>query len=281
MNKVLVTGATGNVGKAVVNYLTDKGFYVKAATRNPGKITASALVEPVAFDFEDSATYAAALSGVDGVFLVAPPMDPQAPAKLNPFIDKAKEMGVGHIVFNSVIGAEADDNAPLRQIELHLMNSGINYTFLRPNFFMENFSSGFLAQMIEQGGIFLAAADGKTSFVSVDDIATVAFSSFSDKLYGKAYTLTGPQALDHAEAAEIITKAMNKPVTYHPLAEEDMLQGARDQGIPEGAVQYMKVLYEAVRNGWAAPVSDDIETVTGKTATSFEQFANLSFKPAS
>jgi len=97
----------------------------------------------------------------------------------------------------AAMGVDAVEPAPLRIVEPHLMASGVPYTILRPNFFMENFSTGFLAPMIKQGGIFLAAADGKTSFISVVDIAEVATVAFQKGLASKEYNLTGPEALDH------------------------------------------------------------------------------------
>jgi uncharacterized protein YbjT (DUF2867 family) len=89
--------------------------------------------------------------------------------------------GVDHIVFISALGVDQNEEAPLRIIERHLMNSGVNHTIIRPNFFMENFSTGFIAPMIAQGGVFLAAGDGKTSFISTRDIAEAAAVAFEEK----------------------------------------------------------------------------------------------------
>ena len=145
--------------------------------------------------------------------------------------------------------------------------------------YKENFSLGFIAPMIrQQSGIFLAANDGKTSFVSTKDIAAVAVNSFADGLHGKELNLTGPEALDHAQVAEIIGDRIGKAITYHPLSEETMLQGARDQGMPEGAVQYMAVLYAVVRAGYMAAVTDDVEKITGHKPTEFKDFVNNNVK---
>jgi len=199
---LLVTGATGNLGSEVVKTLLEEGFTVKAGTRNIDAIQSAELLEAVKLDYTDTSTFDNALVGINGIFLVAPPMDPEAPAKLVPFIEKARETGVKHIVFISALGVDQNEQAPLRAIERALMDSGIAYTILRPNFFMENFSLGFIAPMIKQrGGIFLAADEGKTSFISTNDIAAVAAKSFADELYGKELNLTGPEALDHSQVA--------------------------------------------------------------------------------
>jgi len=200
--------------------------------------------------------------------------DAEAPVKLNPFIYKAKEMGIQHVVFNSALTADANDQSPLRSIEHHLMRSGIGYTILRPNFFMENFSTGFIASMIPTGEICLAAGDGKTSFISVEDIADIAAIAFQEKRLGAEYNLTGPEALDYSQVAKIISGVSGRNVTYRAISEEAMLKGARDQGMPESAVRYLALLYTRVREGLMARVTDDVRKVTGKSPISFGEFAH-------
>ncbi len=271
---VLVTGASGNLGREVVKALSNKGYNVKAATRDTRKTASSGSVTAVRFDYAEPGTFGDALREATGLFLVAPPMDPEAPAKLIPFVKKAKEAGVGHVVFVSALGVDQNEQAPLRLIERALMDSGLAYTILRPNFFMENFSTGFIAPMIkQQNGIFLAAGDGKTSFISTRDIAEVAAIAFSKAHYGKEYNLTGPEALDHFEAAKIISEVIGRKVSYQALPEEAMLQGARNQGMPEGAVQYLGILYAVVRAGYMAVVTDDVQNVTGRKPVTFAEFA--------
>jgi len=270
---ILVTGATGNLGRAVVEALAAGGFRVKAASRHPEKVAAREGIEPLKLAYEDTGTFDAALARVDGLFLVAPPMDPEAPAKLIPLLAKAKTAGLKHIVFTSALGVDQNEQAPLRVVERALMNSGVRYTILRPNFFMENFSTGFVAPMIKHNaGIFLAAADGKTSFISTRDIADTATVAFAAQHYGKEYNLTGPEALDHTQVARMITQAIGREVAYHALSEEAMLQGARDNGMPEPAVQYMAVLYAVVRAGYMGVVTDVVEKVTGHKPVCFAEF---------
>jgi uncharacterized protein YbjT (DUF2867 family) len=130
--------------------------------------------------------------------------------------------------------------------------------------------------MVKQGGIFLAAADGKTSFISVADIAEVAAAAFENGLVSKEYNLTGPEALDHNQVAAILSKVSSKFITYKAIPEEAMLSGLRGTGMPEGAVQYVGVLYNAVRAGYTGAVTQDVETVTGRKPTTFETFAQQS-----
>lgn len=270
--KILVTGSTGNLGKEVVKALLEKEFNVIAGTTDPSKAESVHGVKTMKVVYEESGSIDKALKDVSGLFLMAPPMDLEAPSKLIPVIDKAKAAGVDHIVFNSALGVDHNEEAPLRIIEQYLKASGVNYTILRPNFFMENFSTGFIAPMIAGGGIFLAADDGKTSFISAKDIAEVAALAFQYKRFGVEFNLTGPDALDHTQVAKIISDNSGKDVKYHALKEEEMLQGARNNGTPEGAVQYMAILYSGVRDGLMAILTEDVKNATGKEPISFAEF---------
>jgi uncharacterized protein YbjT (DUF2867 family) len=271
---LLITGASGQLGHATTQALATRGFKVKAASRHPEKLKTASNVEAVLFDYDTPATCQAALAGVQGLFLVAPPMDTQAHTRLAPFLQAAQQSGIGHIVLASALGADQNEQVPLRVLEHLVMDSGIPWTILRPNFFMENFSTGFIAPMIRNdNGIFLAADASLTSFISTRDIADVAATAFDQEIFGKEYTLTGPEALDHTEAARLISDATGRAVTYHALPEEAMLQGARDNGMPESAVQYLAMLYSVVRAGYMAAITPDVETVTGHKPTSFAEFA--------
>lgn len=273
LKRILVTGARGNVGGAVIRALADSGAPAVAGSTTPENMPMPEGIEKVTMDYTRPDTVKAALQGVDGLFLVAPPLDWEAPAKINPVIDQAKAAGVRHIILNSALGVDQNEAAPLRVVEKSIISSGIDYTILRPNFFMENFTSGFLAPMIAQGGIFLAAEEAGTSFISTEDIGAVAAVAFQKQHFGAEYNLTGPAALNHTQVAGIISEVSGRPIKYQPLPEEAMLQGARDQGMPEDAIRYMAVLYSAVRAGWTAAVSDAVEKVTGRPPISFGEFA--------
>ena len=159
-----------------------------------------------------------------------------------------------------------------------VIDSGVPYTILRPNFFMENFSAGFLASSIrEQHAIYLAVAEGKTSFISAEDIAVAVTAALNQPLTGKEFDLTGPAALDHAEVAKIISQASGWTVVYHSLTEGQMLDGARAQGMPEPIVAYLGMLYSVVRAGLSAGVPNDFETITGRKPMTFEAFARSAF----
>lgn len=273
MDTILVTGASGNLGSAVVEALVARGINVRAAARHTTKIKWTERVQPVVFDYEDHGLYKAALDNISGVFLIAPPLDFQAPAKLIPFIDKAKEMGVRHVVFNSALKADSDEKNPLRIIEQHLLKSGLDSIILRPNFFMENLSTGWAAPMIASGEIFMAAGDAKTSFISVSDVAGTAAACFEQRRSAAQCNLTGAEALSYGEAVRIISSVSGRTVTYHPISETEMIQDARQQGMPESAIQYIAQLFALVRKGLMAEITNSVRELTGKAPISFKEFA--------
>jgi uncharacterized protein YbjT (DUF2867 family) len=273
MDKILVTGATGQVGGATAKVLLDRGFDVRAAARKTTGLRWKDRFQPVIFDYNDPGLFKAALDQVSGVFLVAPPLDFEAPAKLIPFIDRCGEKKVRHIVFNSALTADKNERSPLSIIERHLKKSGLSYSILRPNFFMENFSTGWAAPMIESGTISLAAGGGKTSFISVSDIAEVAATVFQKKLYGGEYDLTGPEALSYSRAVEIISEVCGRTVTYNAISETEMMQAIQKEGMPESAIQYIMLLFALVRNGSMAETTNTVEEVTGRAPISFKEFA--------
>jgi uncharacterized protein YbjT (DUF2867 family) len=272
MQKVLVTGASGVLGRAIVQAGVGTGLAVRQGVRNSSK--ANPAVESTHLDYGDPLTITVALEGISALVLMAPPLDANAPALLGPVVTAAKAAGVQQIVLISAFGVNHNEQAPMRIVEHLVIDSGVPYTILRPNFFMENFSEDPQSTGIrEQNVIYLAAGDGKTSFISVKDIAAVAPAALKQLLTGVEFDLTGPEPLDHFEVAKIISKASGRTVVYHSLTEEQMLEGARSHGMPEPAVAYLAILYGVVRAGHAAGITPYPETMTGKRPLSFESFA--------
>lgn len=277
-NTVLVLGATGQAGKELVKLLAGKNVQVKAATRTPEKFQSPAPnVSPVRLVQEDASTFAPALAGVDRVFLSALPLDAEAATKLFPFVDEAKKAGVKKIVFLSAMGVENHDSAPLRQIELYLQKSGIPYGILRANFFMENFTEGpFSGTVKASNQIILAAGDAASSMISTADIAAVAVELLlNDHLPNRELTLTGPDAIDHHQVADIITKHSGRKVTYLPISEADLLSGMKAQGAPDSVAQYLATLLAAMRSGASAATTTAVKDITGREPVSFEEFSKL------
>lgn len=215
------------------------------------------------------------LDGIEQLFLIARPLDSEAALVLAPVLQAAKQAGVQRIVFNSALGVDLNEAAPLRRAERLLESSGIPHTILRPNFFMENFSSGFIAPMIQEAnGIFVAAEDAKTSFISVVDIAAVAVAALTgDGHQGKAYNLTGPEGFDHSEVATILSDVAGREIVYQAVTEDAMCQGAIDNGLLPPMAEYLAVLYQVTRAGYMAATTPDVEQVTNRPPVNFADFA--------
>jgi uncharacterized protein YbjT (DUF2867 family) len=274
--QVLVIGATGSVGSELVTLLDRLGEKVRAATREPAAARSPhSAVEFVEFDFERPQTFAATLDGVDRVFLIARPGDDHADRVAFPLIDEMKRAGVRHVVNLSAMGVESRDDFTLRKVERYLEDSGVGFTHLRPNFFMQVFSTGpLLLDIRSTGAIHIPAADAKLSYIDARDIATVAAATLTEQGHmGKAYTLTGAQALDHQEIARSISGAAGKAIQYDAISEEAARSALASAGLSPERTERLIGFYRLVREGFCAPVSPDVQTVLGRPPISFAQFA--------
>jgi uncharacterized protein YbjT (DUF2867 family) len=274
--QVLVIGATGSVGSELVTLLGRLGENVRAATRKPAAARSPhSAVEFVEFDFERPQTFAATLDGVDRVFLIARPGDHHADRVAFPLIDEMKRAGVRQVVNLSAMGVESQDDFALRKVERYLEDSGIGFTHLRPNFFMQVFSSGpLLLDIRSTGAIHIPAAGAKLSYIDARDIAAVAAATLTKRGHtGKAYTLTGGQALDHHEIARAISGAAGKTIQYEAITEEAARSALASGGLSPERRERLIGFYRLVRQGFCAPVSSDVQTVLGRPPISFAQFA--------
>jgi len=273
----LIVGATGKVGVKLVRLLVEKGEAVRAATRSrtAALTRLPRLTEIAEFDFDKPETFAPALRGISRVFLIARPGDNHADKAAIPFIDLAKKEGVQLVVNLTAMGIEKDDTFTLRILEKYIEASGIPYVHLRPNWFMQNFDSGPMhADIRATGALHLPAADAKLSFIDVRDIAAVALAALTDRRHaGKAYTLTGGEALDHYEVVSILSHVAEKTITYVPLREEVARAALQRSGAAEDLIERWKNFYRIVRQGLCAPIVPDTESVLRRPPITFEQYA--------
>lgn len=274
---VLVTGATGKVGRELVGRLVERGSPVRAGTRFPDE--ARALfpdeVEVVELDYERADTWDGAVHWADRVFLMPAPFDPAHHAMLRPFMDWAVSSDSRHVVLLSAMAADRVDDLHLRKMEKHLSETGVAWTFLRPNWFMQNFTRGYVLECIRAEDSFaLPAGEGKVSFVDSRDVAEVAYEVLTcDDHFGAAYTLTGPAALDHFEAAGVVSEAAGRPVKYEPVSDEVFRTILRERGRSEEEREVIVEAYRSMRDGWRAEVTDSVEEIVGREPVSFRDFA--------
>jgi uncharacterized protein YbjT (DUF2867 family) len=274
---ILITGATGRIGGATLKQLSIRGVPVRVLVRTPEKAAALASpeVETVIGDLAQPCSLQAALEGVTSALLVSP-LDPHQVELQGNFIDAATRVGQVHVVKISGLGTALD--SPVRsgrwhaQTEKYLEDSGLLFTHLRPPFFMQNILR--FAPMIRANGEFMGTMNqGKVAMIDVHDIAAVAATALTTPTHaGKAYTLTGPEALSYPDVAQKLSRSLGKPVTYKDVPLAVMRERLLASGMPEWHVDVQVDFSTALSAGHASTVTDAVEIVTGKPPRSFEQF---------
>ena len=271
---VLVTGGTGKTGRTLVRLLAEAGVPVRVASRNPGAVWDG--VEPVRFDWEQPETHDAALAGVDRLYLVAPALAADPSGQVTPFLQKVVGAGVRRIVQLSAMGADASEETGHRKVERVVMASGAEYTILRPNWFMQNFSETFfLPQIRERAGILAPAGDAAVSFIDTRDIAAVAATALTgdSRHAGAEYMLTGGRALTFADVAATIGEAVGRQIRYVEVSPEQLRGDLIESGITEDYADPLVGLFEVVRADWSASTTNTVESVLGRPPIDFAAFA--------
>ena len=272
---ILVFGSTGTVGGEVARQLIAAGEKPRLLVRSKAKAKAfEGKAEIVEGDLDQPETLDSALKGVDKVFLLATGTNgPELEIKA---IDAAKKAGVKHIVKLSVIGADQPGLTLAKwhaRGEKHLMESGLAWTMLRPGNFHTN-ALGWASTIKAQGAFYQPTGEGKWASIDPADIAAVAVKALTTPGHEKkAYTLTGPESVSASQYAAKLSTAIGKPVKFvdvPPAAAED---GMSKMGMPKPYVDALLELMAAMKSGKADAVTEDVQKVLGRKATSFEDWA--------
>ena len=270
---ILVTGATGTVGSEVAECLYGSDKHVRIAVRDitAAKKRFDGHGEFVMFDFERPETWGATLADVDALFLMRPPV--VGVDRIREFVDAAARVGVKHIVYLSVLGAEKNPLLPHRRIERHIERTETTYTFLRASFFMQNLGENHRRDILENDEIFVPAGSGKTSFVDARDIAAVAVLALAEDGHeNRAYDITGAEALDYDEVADIFNEVLDRSITYPNPSVPAFVRRMYARGYPFAFIVVMVGIYTTARLGLAARVTQDVGTVLGRDPISMQQF---------
>lgn len=271
---ILVTGASGNIGRQVVTQLRAAGRSVRAADLAVGDPMQG--VAAVRFDFTAAETWAPAFDGVKVMFLMRPPALANIKRDMVPALEAAKASGVQHVVLLSLQGAERNRVVPHAKIEAWLRQSGLAWTFVRPSFFMENLSGTHAADIRDRDEILVPAGGGATSFVAASDVAAVAVAALLDPAAhaGRAWTPTGPEALTYAQVAEVLSDVLGRKITYARPGVVRYARHAHSQlGMPWPMVGVTTAIYTVARLGKADGLTDDVRTVTGRPPVDFATWA--------
>lgn len=274
---ILVTAATSNVGREVVKQLANENFKVKAAVRSISRAkNLPSSVELVEFDLNEPATVQAAFAGVDKAFFMTP-LVPNLTELDATCLQAAKEAGIKHIVKLSVMGANTEADMLLaqshRQAEQLIETSGINYTFLRPNSFFQNYLIYTGESIRNSNAFYLPLGDGKISLIDIRDLAKVTTVVLTTQGHeNQAYQLTGSEALSNQEIAETLSNVLDKTISYVDIPEEVARQAMLDNQIPKIQIDMVLGLYAKQKEGKYSLINPTFKQLTGMESRKFEQF---------
>ena len=269
MTDVLVLGATGTTGSELVRLLEAKGARALRATHRSAK-----LANEVQLDLASGSGVREAFAKARRAFLMCPPGFTNQDVLLGRAIEAAREARHERVVLMSAMGADADPNAPMRKAELALERSGLPFAVLRPNWFMQNFHTFWLPSIRALGRIQLPAGTAKGSFIDARDTAACAAELLVGSApLGAAYDLTGPEALDHDQVAAILSRVSGRRVQFEDITPESARASLLAAGLPPDYVEFLLLILGFFKAGYSARVTDNVQRLTGRAATTFERYA--------
>lgn len=258
---ILVLGGSGKTGRRVADRLAAQGAPVRIGSR--------AATPP--FDWDDSATWEAALDGVSAAYIAFYPdvAVPGAPETIAAFTEAALAKGVTRLVLLSGRGEEEAQRA-----EQMLQASDADWTIIRCSWFMQNFSEGFFLDAILSGDIALPVDDIPEPFVDVEDIADVAALALTQPDHiGKLYELTGPRALTFAEAITAIAEASGRTLNLQQVSMDEFARQLEEFGNPGDVVEFLRYLFGEVLDGRNVQIADGVDRALGRAPANFADYA--------
>lgn len=274
---ILVTGASGNAGGAVVNELLKTATPFRGMFRSQ-QDAAKALpgVATVIADFSSMESMNRALTGIESVYLVCSPT-PELVELESRVIDACQGSGVKHLVLNSSLGAaDYPKSFPAwhRAVEDKLKASGLGFTILRPNSFMQNIVLYLAPSVREQGAFFAAMGDARVSYLDLRDIAAVVARVVASPAahLGKTYELNGPEALTYSELAQRIARVCNRQVKFVDIPEAAQRAAMLDMRMPEWQVDALLDLQRYYKFGQGGEVTEVLPKLLGRTPLDLDSF---------
>lgn len=281
MTKVLITGATGNVGTEVIKSLQniDHQLDIYAGVRNSNEDIlklSNYKVNFSLFDFTNVETYKTALDGCEILFLLRPPQISEVEKYFKPIIDTCKENGIKHIVFLSVQGVEKSKIIPHHKIEKLIVDSKIPYTFLRPAYFMQNFTTTLHSDLVNKKRIYLPAGNAKFTLVDVRDIGVVSATILTNiwEHINKSYELTCKEKLTFSEMAKTLSDILGTDIQYISPNLLSFFLTKRKEKAPTMFILVMIMLHYFPRFQKEPETTNWLEKITNRQPTTFEQFIN-------
>jgi len=270
---ILITGASGNVGKEVLAQAAETGHKIRAAFQSMAKVVVPDGVEAACVDFNEPDTLRAALVGVNSVFMVGPPTS-QLISLERRATDVLAESKVKRVVKLSAMGGrESTFPRQHQESEDYIRAKKLPYTFLRPNGFMQNLVNYSSATIRSMGRFFGSEDNGKISQIDLRDVAAVAVKTLTeDGHVGEVYTLTGPEPLSNHQVARILSDALGREIQFVNLSSDDLKTGLLSAGVPEWNANALVDLQKLYRAGKAAEVTEDVERILRRKPRSVREF---------
>ncbi|BBD99187.1 ergot alkaloid biosynthesis protein [Sphingobium amiense] len=267
--KVLVTGGTGKTGRNVVEGLRERGVACRIAARKPPQTDTG-----VQFDWMDESSFDAALTDVDGVYLVAPVGVPDPLPVMSTFINRAVDKGVRRFVLLSS-SAIPIDGPVLGGVHRFLADNAPEWAVMRPSWFFQNFTEAHHAETIRrENSLYSATGDAAIAFIGAADIAKIAVACLcADQPLNDGVILTGPASHSYDEVAGIISAQAGRQIRHVRLAPQDLARKFTEFGLDEGYAQILAQLDGFLAGGSEARTTDAVEKLTGRPAQSFSSFA--------
>ncbi|TXN28321.1 NAD(P)H-binding protein [Lacisediminihabitans profunda] len=263
MNSYLIIGGTGKVGGRLAQILRTAGNTVRIASRTGGDVR---------FDWRDTATYRPALAGIDGIFVVGPGSATDWSGLLTELLQAAEAEGVQRAVFLSARGVEFLPGGAVALAEEALRAGPLDWTILRPTHFAQNFTEAMFVPV--DGEVHAPVADGAEPFIDIEDLAEVAAAVLVDPGYARdTIDISGPSAVGFDQAVSVLGRHAGRSFTFvdeHPTRHEERL---REANTPEGYIAWRMAMLGGIRRGEDAYLSDGVERVLGRPATSFSDWA--------
>jgi uncharacterized protein YbjT (DUF2867 family) len=280
MGRILVTGATGNIGFEVIRFLFQLGpcYEVVAGVRNIGKAKHTLASFPGLqysnFDFENPSSFNDSLEGIDTIFLLRPPHISNTEKYFRPLISSIKERGIEKVVFLSVQGAEKSSIIPHNKIEKLIVEYGLSYIFLRPSYFMQNLTTTLLGDIQNRRQIILPAGNAKFNWIDVENIGEVAAMLLCnfEEYRNRAIELTGYENEPFGYAANMISSAVNYKVEYINTNPLRFYGIKKRDGMAAGMIMVMIMLHFLPRFQREPRISNFYERIMGKKPTSLAEF---------
>ena len=273
---ILITGSSGSVGKAVLQEAIRKESKVRGMYRSREEAAkAPSGWEAVLADYADKQSLREALDGVNSVYVVCSPI-PQLVELESNMVDACKESGVKHVVLNSAMGAgDYPKSFPgwHRKVEDKLKGTGLSYTILRPNGFLQNIVAYNAPSIRAQGAFYAAMGDAKVSYLDVGDIAVVAVKSLHGGAHaGKTYELNGPEAISNQELAKRISKVTARTVNYVDIPESGQRESMLGLGMPEWQVTALLELQQYYKQGGGARTDGLLQSLIQRAPVTLDQY---------